>query len=87
MAVHIRLARHGSKKNPFYRIVVADQRGRRDGRFIERIGTYDPGADPARLHIDRRRLSYWQEQGACPSATLARLLKRHPVAASEAAPS
>jgi small subunit ribosomal protein S16 len=77
MAVHIRLARHGSKKNPFYRIVVADQRSRRDGRFIERIGTYDPGVDPASLRIDARRLEYWQQQGARPSATLAQLLKKH----------
>ena len=85
MAVHIRLARHGAKKHPYYRIVVSDQRSRRDGRFIERIGTYDPGADPAGLSIDRRRLEYWQQHGARPSATLARLLKKHPAAEPEAA--
>ena len=63
---------------------VADQRSRRDGRFIERIGTYDPGCDPVSLTVDRRRLEYWQGQGARPSHTLARLLKKHPAAAPEA---
>jgi len=87
MAVHIRLARHGAKKNPFYRIVVADQRSRRDGRFIERIGTYDPSCKPARLTIDRRRLRHWQEQGARPSATVAQLLRANPAAEPEAATS
>ena len=85
MAVHIRLARHGAKKHPFYRVVVADQRSRRDGRFIERIGTYDPSTDPGRLTIDQRRLAYWRQQGAQPSATLARLLKKHASAEPEAA--
>ena len=84
MAVHIRLARHGAKKNPFYRIVVADQRNRRDGRFIERIGTYDPNSDPARFSIDRRRLQHWEDRGARPSATVAQLLKTHHPAEPEA---
>ena len=83
MAVHIRLARRGSKKNPFYRIVVADQRSRRDGRFIENIGTYDPGTDPASLTLDRGRLEHWQKQGARPSHTLSRLLKSHPAPTAE----
>ena len=77
MAVHIRLARHGSKKHPFYRIVVTDQRNPRDGRFIERIGTYDPAVDPGVLKLDRGRLDYWTQQGAQPSHTLEQLLKRH----------
>ncbi len=85
MAVHIRLARHGSKKNPFYRIVVSDQRSRRDGRFIENIGTYDPCRDPAKLIVDRRRLDYWQGQGAQASDTLSRLLKKHAAAAEASA--
>ena len=84
MAVHIRLARHGAKKHPFYRIVVSDQRSRRDGRFIERIGTYDPGSEPASFSIDRRRLQYWQQHGATPSATLSQLLKKHPAPEPEA---
>ena len=76
MAVHIRLARHGSKKHAFYRVVVTDQRNPRDGRFIESIGTYDPGQDPGTLKLDRGRLEYWKRQGATPSHTLERLLKR-----------
>jgi small subunit ribosomal protein S16 len=78
MAVHIRLARHGSKKTPFYRIVVSDQRSPRNGRFIENIGTYNPLAGDSGFIIDRERLSYWQGQGAQPSHTLGRLLKRKP---------
>lgn len=74
MAVHIRLARHGTKKSPFYRIVVADQRHPRDGRFIENIGTFDPSV--VALKIDRERLEYWRSRGARASHTLERLLKR-----------
>jgi len=76
MAVHIRLARHGSKKNAFYRVVVTDQRNPRDGRFIENIGTYDPGKEPGALKLDDGRLEFWTKQGAKPSHTLERLLKR-----------
>ena len=75
MAVHIRLARHGSKKNPFYRIVVADQRSARDGRFIENIGTFDPTGETA-FRVDQQRLEYWRSRGAQPSHTLERLLKQ-----------
>ncbi len=74
MAVHIRLARHGSKKSPFYRIVVTDQRNSRDGRFIENIGTYDPSRTV--FQVDRQRIDYWRGQGARPSPTLERLLKQ-----------
>jgi small subunit ribosomal protein S16 len=84
MAVHIRLARHGAKKQPFYRVVVADQDCRRDGRFIERIGTYDPRVDPGRLDIDRQRLEYWTKRGATASHTLARLIKKLPAPEAEA---
>lgn len=77
MAVHIRLSRHGTKKAPFYRIVVTDHRSPRDGRFIENIGVFDP---VGRFEIDRARLSHWQDRGAQPSATLGRLLKKHPAA-------
>jgi small subunit ribosomal protein S16 len=78
MAVHIRLSRHGTKKMPFYRIVVTDHRSRRDGRHIENIGTFVPAPNPGSLVLDRARLSYWQGKGALPSHTLARLLKLHP---------
>jgi small subunit ribosomal protein S16 len=74
MAVHIRLARHGTKKAPFYRIVVTDQRNARDGRFIENIGTYDPARTAFKL--DRERLEYWRSHGARPSHTLERLIKQ-----------
>jgi small subunit ribosomal protein S16 len=83
MAVHIRLSRVGAKKAPFYRIVVADQRSPRGGRFIEKIGTYDPTVNPNALLVDRVRLDYWRGCGAQPSHTLERLLKR-PVKAPEA---
>lgn len=78
MAVHIRLSRHGTKKAPFYRIVVADQRDPRDGRFIENIGVFDP---VGKFEIDRARLSYWQSKGAQASATLGQLLKKNPAPA------
>ncbi|MCB1931626.1 30S ribosomal protein S16 [Accumulibacter sp.] len=76
--VVIRLARGGAKKRPFYNMVVADSRSRRDGRFIERIGFYNPLASDKEegLRIATDRLSYWQEQGAQLSMTVARLLKQ-----------
>jgi small subunit ribosomal protein S16 len=77
MAVHIRLSRHGTKKAPFYRIVVADHRSPRDGRFIENIGVFDPAG---KFEIDRTRLTHWTGNGATASATLTRLLKKHPSA-------
>ena len=75
MAVHIRLARAGAKKKPFYRLVVADHRRPRNGRFLENIGTFDPSKDPGLLVVDRERLDYWRKNGAQPSETVARLLK------------
>ncbi|MFO7178160.1 MAG: 30S ribosomal protein S16 [Pseudomonadota bacterium] len=77
MAVHIRLARHGSKKAPFYRIVVTDQRNPRDGRFIENIGVFDPSG---KFELDRARFDYWRGQGAIPSETVSQLVKKHPAA-------
>jgi small subunit ribosomal protein S16 len=82
MAVCIRLARHGAKKAPYYRIVVADRRSARDGRFIENLGTFHPEGS---LRIDGTRLAYWRSQGAEPSATLKRLLKKHPAPTPPAA--
>ncbi len=84
--VVIRLSRGGSKARPFYNIVVADKRNRRDGRFIERIGFYNPrargGEEPLRIAADR--LTYWTGVGAEPSDTVARLIKQ--AAAAPAAP-
>ena len=84
MAVHIRLFRHGTKKLPFYRIVVTDHRSRRDGRFIENIGERSSPRPSRSLAVDRERLSYWQSKGAEPSHTLAQLLKKHPAPATPA---
>lgn len=84
MAVHIRLARHGSKKAPFYRIVVADQRCKRDGRFIETLGTYDPRAQSG-LKMNVLRLEYWRKAGAHTTHTLARLLKKPAPAQADSA--
>ena len=76
--VVIRLARGGAKKRPFFNVVVADSRRARDGRFIERLGFYDPKAPEGResLRIDRQRLAHWQAQGATLSPTAARLVKQ-----------
>ncbi len=74
--VKIRLARHGAKKKPFYRIVVADERSPRDGRYIELIGTYDPLQNPAGVQIKKERLEKWLQNGAQPTDTVARLIKK-----------
>lgn len=76
MAVKIRLKRMGSKKNPFYRVVVADSRYPRDGRFIEEIGTYNPLSEPAEVNIDAEAAKKWLKNGAQPTDTVASLLKR-----------
>ena len=76
MAVRIRLARHGTKKRPFYRIVVADGERQRDGRFLEKVGTYDPKYDPAKVTVQTERVQYWIDKGATPSDTVKSLLKR-----------
>jgi len=86
MAVHIRLARAGAKKKPFYRLVVADHRRPRNGRFLENIGTFDPSKDPGQLVVNRERLDYWRNNGAQPSETVARLLKAAARAESAVAP-
>jgi small subunit ribosomal protein S16 len=76
--VVIRLARGGAKKRPFFKLVVADSRRARDGRFVERIGFYDPTAPEGRerLRIDRERLAHWKSKGAQLSDTVARLVKQ-----------
>ncbi|MBA2375064.1 MAG: 30S ribosomal protein S16 [Actinomycetota bacterium] len=75
MAVKIRLARHGSKANPFYRIVVADSRSPRDGRYIERIGTYDPQREPSAIEVDNEKASEWLGKGAQPTGQVRKLLE------------
>jgi small subunit ribosomal protein S16 len=76
MAVQIRLARHGTKKRAFYRVVVTDGRSPRDGRFIENLGTFDPAVEKDSLRVDLGRLDYWRGRGAKASHTLSRLLKQ-----------
>ncbi|MDA8233228.1 MAG: 30S ribosomal protein S16 [Clostridia bacterium] len=76
MAVKIRLKRGGAKKEPFYRIVVADSRSPRDGRFIEEIGYYNPTKDPAIVKIDDEKALKWLQNGAQPSDTVKSLLNK-----------
>lgn len=76
MAVKIRLRRIGAKKMPFYRVVVADSRSPRDGRFIEEIGTYNPLTDPATINIDAEKADKWLKNGAQPTETVRSLLKK-----------
>jgi len=75
MAVKIRLARHGAKGAPYYRIVVADSRSPRDGRFIDRIGTYNPRSEPSDIRVDADKARRWLDQGAQPTDQVRRLLK------------
>jgi small subunit ribosomal protein S16 len=75
MAVKLRLTRVGSKKNPIYRIVAADSRSPRDGKFIEIIGRYNPQHDPSLIEVDEEKARRWLSNGAQPSDTVAKLLK------------
>ena len=75
MAVKLRLTRVGSKKNPVYRIVAADSRSPRDGKFIEIIGRYNPQTDPSTIELDEDKIRDWLSKGAQPSQTVQRLLK------------
>ena len=79
MAVKIRLRRIGAKKAPFYRVVVADSRYPRDGRFVEEIGYYDPTKDPAIVNIDTEKAKKWIGNGAQPTDTVKALLKKNGV--------
>lgn len=87
MPVRIRLRRVGAKKKPLYRLVVADSRSPRDGRFIETVGHYNPRTDPPSVQVDLARVTYWIEHGAQPSEAAAKILRRAQaaVAAGEAA--
>ncbi len=77
MAVKIRLRRMGAKKAPFYRVIVADSRYPRDGRFIEEIGYYDPTKDPVVLKVDEEKAKSWIAKGAQPTDTVKALLKKN----------
>lgn len=76
MATKIRLARAGAKKRPFYQVVVADERSRRDGRFIENMGTYDPTRNPAAVKLNEEKIKAWLAKGAQPTDTVRQLLKK-----------
>lgn len=76
MATKIRLARAGAKKRPFYQVVVADERSRRDGRFIENMGTYDPTKNPAAVKLNEAKILEWLGKGAQPTDTVRQILKK-----------
>ncbi len=84
MSVRVRLTRVGSKKNPIWRVVVADQRSPRDGRFIETIGHYNPQTEPSTILIDDDRLQHWLARGAQPSGTVRQLMKARRKSAASA---
>ncbi len=81
MAARMRLTRVGSKKNPIYRVVVADSRSPRDGKFIEIVGRYNPQTDPSTIEFDEEKVKEWIAKGAQPSQVVARLLKAKNVVA------
>ena len=83
MAVKIRLQRHGSKKRPFYRLVAADSRSPRDGRYLEIIGTYDPTKDPVAVKIDEEKANKWLSVGAQPTNTVKNLFARAGITANK----
>ncbi|MEK7713740.1 MAG: 30S ribosomal protein S16 [Deltaproteobacteria bacterium] len=78
--VKIRLARYGAKKKPFYRLVAADARSPRDGKFIEILGTFDPTKNPAAIKLDGDKVKMWLERGAQPTDTAGQIIKRGMVA-------
>lgn len=84
MSVKIRLARHGAKKRPFYRIVVANIESPRDGRFLETVGTYNPLKEPAEVTLKEERVRHWIDQGAIPTDTVKSLLKKEGIFAPSA---
>jgi small subunit ribosomal protein S16 len=84
MAVKLRLTRVGSKKNPIYRIVAADSRSPRDGKFLEIVGRYNPQTDPSTIEVDEEKVKAWLDKGAQPSESVARLLKAKNIGAEGA---
>ena len=85
MAVRIRLTRKGRKKQPFYRIVVADSEAPRDGKFLDIVGTYDPMQSPAAVTIDNEKLASWVQKGAKPTETVESLIRKYGAGAVAAA--
>ena len=85
MAVKLRLKRMGSKQRPFYRVVAADSRSPRDGRFIETVGTYNPITEPAEININEEKALYWLSNGAIPTDTVKALLSKQGIMAKYAA--
>lgn len=85
MSVKIRLSRHGAKKNPYYRVVVADSRSPRDGRNVEEVGRYNPMVEPSFVSLDMEKIDAWIAKGAQPTETVARLIEgvRNPKPAAE----
>jgi small subunit ribosomal protein S16 len=84
MGLVIRLRRHGSRKKPYYRIVVADSRSPRDGRFVEQVGTYDPSFNPPKVTIQKDDADRWIKAGARPSDTVRKLIKQASSASASA---
>ena len=82
MAVVMRLRRMGAPKKPFYRIVVADVRAARNGKYIEKVGWYDPKTDPATIEINKERIEYWLSNGVKPTETVRSILKKHGIESS-----
>jgi small subunit ribosomal protein S16 len=82
MSVRVRLTRVGRTKNPFWRVVEADQRSPRDGRFIESIGHYNPQTDPSTIEIDEERMEHWLARGAQPTNTVKKLMKARQTAST-----
>ncbi|NQY90568.1 MAG: 30S ribosomal protein S16 [Deltaproteobacteria bacterium] len=76
MAVTIRLTRRGTKKRPFYRVVAADKRAPRDGKYLEVLGTYNPVSDPPEVKLEGEKIEQWVKKGAIPSPTVAKLMKK-----------
>jgi small subunit ribosomal protein S16 len=77
MSVRIRLSRHGAKKKPFYRVVVADGRYSRDGRYIEQVGTYDPKVPSGAIKLNQEKVESWIKRGAKPTQTVSELIAKH----------
>ncbi len=84
MAVRIRLTRKGRKKQPFYRIVVADSHAPRDGKFLDILGTFDPMSDPGVIKLDTEKLDVWMGKGAIPSTTVKSLISKNKALQAEA---
>ena len=82
MAAVMRLRRMGAPKKPFYRIVVTDSKSPRQGKYIEKVGWYDPMKDPAQIELDKERVQYWLSQGVKPSETVCSILKKNGIECS-----